>query len=110
MRRAFRISLLGLGLASWLGAGAAAAGSLVEFPNVSEREPKLLAYLARPTGESAVPVRFDGSHLALPSSGRRPGEQRRPAGALPHCLHRLCLTNDPARSTIACLLPVFGTQ
>jgi hypothetical protein len=54
MRLAFRISLLAIGLASLLGAGAASAGSLVEFPNVSEREPKLLGYLARPTGDNGV--------------------------------------------------------
>ena len=56
MRLAFRISLLAIGLASLLGAGAASAGSLVEFPNVSEREPKLLGYLARPTGEGPFPA------------------------------------------------------
>src|ERR1700745_644743 len=56
MRLAFRISLLAIGLASLLGAGAASAGSLVEFPNVSEREPRLLGYLARPTGEGAFPA------------------------------------------------------
>ena len=47
MRAAFRISLLAPGLASWL--GAAWAGALVEFPNVSERGPAtLVGYLARP--------------------------------------------------------------
>jgi len=56
MRLAFRISLLAIGLASLLGAGAASAGSLVEFPNVSEREPKLLGYLARPTREGPFPA------------------------------------------------------
>ena len=56
MRLAFRISLLAISLASLLGAGAASAGSLVEFPNVSEREPKLLGYLARPTGEGPFPA------------------------------------------------------
>ena len=56
MRLAFRISLLAIGLASLLGAGAASAGSLVEFPNVSEREPKLLGYLARSTGEGPFPA------------------------------------------------------
>ena len=61
MRLAFRISLLAIGLASLLGAGTASAGSLVEFPNVSEREPKLLGYLARPTGE----VRSSGGSLQL---------------------------------------------
>ena len=53
MRLAFWISLLAIGLASLLGAS---AGSLVEFPNVSEREPKLLGYLARPTGEGPFPA------------------------------------------------------
>ena len=49
MRIAFRISLLAIGLASWLGAGAAWAGALVEFANVSERGPAtLVGYLARP--------------------------------------------------------------
>src|SRR5215471_21442106 len=49
MRLAFRLSLLAIGLASWLGAGAAWAGALVEFPNVSERGPAtLVGYLARP--------------------------------------------------------------
>src|ERR1700720_3071231 len=49
MRLAFRRSLLAIGLASWLGAGGAWAGALVEFPNVSERTPAtLVGYLARP--------------------------------------------------------------
>ena len=56
MRLALRISLLAIGLASLLGAGAASGGSLVEFPNVSEREPTLLGYLARPTGEGPSPA------------------------------------------------------
>ena len=48
------MSLLAIGL-TVLGAGAVAAGSLVEFPNVSEREPKLVGYLARPdAGLSAL--------------------------------------------------------
>jgi hypothetical protein len=34
--------LLAIGLASWLGAGGAWAGALVEFPNVSERGPATL--------------------------------------------------------------------
>jgi dienelactone hydrolase len=47
MFSAIRISLLAIGLASWLGAGG--AGALVEFPNVSERGPAtLVGYLARP--------------------------------------------------------------
>jgi dienelactone hydrolase len=47
--------LLGAALGLWLG-GAALAGSLVEFPNVSESEPKLLAYLARPEGAGPFPA------------------------------------------------------
>jgi dienelactone hydrolase len=56
MRLAFRISLLAIGLASWLGAATGRAGALVEFPNISERTPeKLLGYLARPdAGLSAL--------------------------------------------------------
>jgi hypothetical protein len=55
MRVAFRISLLVIGLASLRGAGAASAGALLEFPNTSERVPKLLGYLARPdSGLSAA--------------------------------------------------------
>src|SRR5690242_9782142 len=56
MSAVFRVSLLAIGLASLLGAGAASAGSLVEFANASEREPKLLGYLARPTGEGPFPA------------------------------------------------------
>src|SRR5437762_13299230 len=49
MRFGFWTSLLAIGLASLLGAGAAAAGTLVEFANVSERGPAtLVGYLARP--------------------------------------------------------------
>ena len=48
MRLAFRISLLAIGLASWF-AAAASAGALVEFANLSERDPAtLFGYLARP--------------------------------------------------------------
>lgn len=48
MRLAFRIPLLAIGLALFLGAPAARAASLVEFPNLSDRTPtKLPAYLAR---------------------------------------------------------------
>jgi hypothetical protein len=56
IRLALRMSLLAIGLASLFGAGAAPAGPLIEFPNVSEREPKLLGYLARPTGEGPFPA------------------------------------------------------
>src|SRR5215469_13541467 len=49
MRLALRISLLAIGLASSIGAGATWAGSLVAFANVSERGPTtLVGYLARP--------------------------------------------------------------
>src|SRR5262245_8675826 len=49
MRLTFRISLLATGLVSSISAGAAWAGSLVEFANVSERAPAtLVGYLARP--------------------------------------------------------------
>ena len=49
MRRALRIFLLAIGLASTLGTADSRAGSLVEFPNLSDRTPvKLLGYLARP--------------------------------------------------------------
>jgi dienelactone hydrolase len=55
MRCGLRL-LLGVVLWFGLGAGATSAGSLVEFPNVSEREPKLLAYLARPDGAGPFPA------------------------------------------------------
>jgi len=49
MRLAFRISLLAIGLASLIGAGAASAGTLVEFPNLDGHTPaNLSGYLARP--------------------------------------------------------------
>ena len=49
MRLAFRISLLAIGLASLLGAGAASAGTLVEFLNLPGHTPvNLSGYLARP--------------------------------------------------------------
>ena len=49
MRNAPRIFLLAIGLAASLGAAVGHAGTLVEFPNVSEQAPaKLLGYLARP--------------------------------------------------------------
>jgi dienelactone hydrolase len=61
MIRAARPIMLGIALASWLGVGVAVAGSLVEFPNVSEHAPKLTGYLARPdAGLSALAGRkFD---------------------------------------------------
>jgi dienelactone hydrolase len=49
MRNAPWILLFAIGLASSFGAGAGHAGSLVDFPNLSEHAPaKLLGYLARP--------------------------------------------------------------
>src|SRR5262245_43728424 len=48
MRFGFWISLLAIGLASLLGTRHASAGSLIEFPNVSEQAPKLVGYLAQP--------------------------------------------------------------
>ena len=55
MRFVFWILVLAIGFTSLLGTGAVSAGSLVEFPNVSEREPRLVGYLARPdAGLSAL--------------------------------------------------------
>jgi hypothetical protein len=51
-----RLLLLAIGLAGWLGFGGAVAGSLVEFRNVSEQQPKLLGYLARPAGDGPFPA------------------------------------------------------
>jgi len=48
MRLSLRIFLLAIGVALLLGTRLASAGSLVEFPNVSEQAPKLVGYLARP--------------------------------------------------------------
>lgn len=48
MRLGFWTFLLAIGLASLLGIRHASAGSMVEFPNVSEQAPKLVGYLARP--------------------------------------------------------------
>ena len=49
MRLSSRISLLAIGLASLLAAGAASAGALVEFPILPGQKPTSLAgYLARP--------------------------------------------------------------
>jgi dienelactone hydrolase len=75
MRLAFRSSLLPIGLASLLGAGAASAGSLVEFPNVSEQTPRLVGYLVRPDrGLSAL----------LGADAGRPGAERYPAVVVLH--------------------------
>ena len=60
MRLAFRISLLAIGLASLLGAGAASAGALVEFPNLPKHAPaNLSGYLARP--DSGLSAELDGA-------------------------------------------------
>jgi dienelactone hydrolase len=53
LRRAVSLAIL---LAGWVSAGVASAGSLVEFPNVSEQQPKLLGYLARPDGAGPFPA------------------------------------------------------
>jgi dienelactone hydrolase len=66
MRLAFRISLLAIGLASLLGAGAASAGTLVEFPNLAGHTPaNLSGYLARP--DSGLSAELGG-----PSNGGAP--------------------------------------
>ena len=63
--------MLAIGLASLLGAGAAAAGALVEFPNLPEHAPRLLGYLARPDSglsadsTKAVPTAADRSRRLL---------------------------------------------
>src|ERR1700757_4671555 len=56
MRIAFRIFLLAIGLASFLGAATGRAGELIEFPNLPEQAPaSLRGYLARPdAGLSAI--------------------------------------------------------
>ena len=55
VRAALPISLMAIGLVSLLGAGVAAAGTLVEFPNLPGQTPEdLSGYLARPdTGLAA---------------------------------------------------------
>ena len=55
MRVGLRL-LLGAVLSSWLGTGAALAGTLVEIPNVSDQPPRLLGYLARPDGDGPFPA------------------------------------------------------
>ena len=60
MRAALWISLLAIGLASLLGAGAASAGALVEFPNLPKHAPaNLSGYLARP--DSGLSAELDGA-------------------------------------------------
>jgi dienelactone hydrolase len=66
MRLAFQIFLLAIGLASPLGAGAASAGTLVEFPNLPGHMPaNLSGYLARP--DSGLSAELGG-----PSNGGAP--------------------------------------
>ena len=66
MRLAFRISLFAIGLASLLGAGAASAGILVQFPNLPGHTPaNLSGYLARP--DSGLSAEVGG-----PSNGGAP--------------------------------------
>ena len=70
MSTAQRIFVLAIGLAFLVGAGAARAGALVEFPNLADHEPsKLLGYLARPdAGLSALlgnPSGHGGSYPAV---------------------------------------------
>jgi len=58
MRVAPWVFLLAIGLAASLLTGAASAGVLVEFPNVSEQPPaRLFGYLARP-GSGVSAARF----------------------------------------------------
>jgi dienelactone hydrolase len=66
---AFRISLLAIGLAALLAAGAASAGGLVEFPNLPGREPAhLIGYLARPdAGLSALASSQRGGKAPYPA-------------------------------------------
>jgi dienelactone hydrolase len=58
MMPGIRHLLMGAALGSWLGGGAALAGSLVEFPNLSDPAPPahLLGYLARPDGPGPSPA------------------------------------------------------
>jgi dienelactone hydrolase len=69
MRVAFCISLLAIGLAALLVAGAAVAGALVEFPNLPGREPAhLIGYLARPdAGLSALASSQRGGNAPYPA-------------------------------------------
>jgi len=66
--RGFRACLLAIGLASLLGAVAASAGTLVEFPNLSGHTPEnLTGYLARP--DTGLAAELDGDS---PSGGGGP--------------------------------------
>jgi len=69
MRLAFQISLLAIGFVSLLGTGAASAGTLVEFPNLTGHEPaRLTGYLARPdAGLSGILREAGDSHAPYPA-------------------------------------------
>jgi dienelactone hydrolase len=69
MRLPVQISLLAIGLASLLAAGAASAGTLVEFPNLAGHEPaRLTGYLARPdTGFSGILGGERGNNAPYPA-------------------------------------------
>ena len=84
MRLAFRISLLAIRLASLLGAGAALAGTLVEFPNLPGQQPThLTGYLARPDTGLAAELSGDGRGMKMSSRGRgratAVGSEKRPS-------------------------------
>jgi dienelactone hydrolase len=65
MKLNFRLSLLAIGLASSLGASAASAGTLVEFPNLAGHGPaNLSGYLARP--DSGLSVELGGPSNGAP--------------------------------------------
>ena len=68
-RGLIRISLLAIGLAASFAAGAAVAGSLVEFPNLPGREPAhLIGYLSRPdAGLSALASSQRGDNAPYPA-------------------------------------------
>jgi dienelactone hydrolase len=57
-RLLFRMALFAIFIVSWLGAGNASAGSLVEFPNLPDpvKPTHLLGYLARPDGNKPFPA------------------------------------------------------
>jgi hypothetical protein len=93
MRVAFRISLLAIGLASWLGTGGAWAGALVEFPHVSERGPAtLVRYLARPDRGLSELV-----------GGERHSVEHFPAVVVLHHDKRLVLTGSYEENSRLCL-------
>jgi hypothetical protein len=74
-RVALWISLLAIGLASLLGASAASAGTLVEFPNLPGQTPEdRNGYLARPDTGLAAEL---GSPCRTIASGNVTGKPRR---------------------------------